>query len=187
MQAVKVRCREGFTVGVRINGKEWGTINATTSAESQGFAKIFQNAGADFISVTGYGYGFGNNLFWMLPDQVQYPQPPKHLVKLAKTIRKPGAFVPRNPSSSWNRCTLLVPTPSTPDSTPRPSIRVWSWSDIHGWLTRTPRFAWSPTGSRRSSGWRRSTGSDHSQSQVRTAPTASRERPTGRPDRWRSR
>lgn len=94
LRAIRECCGESFPVGVRINGKEWGAKNATTSEESQGLAKIFEKAGAAYISVTGYGYGFGSDMFWMFPDQALYPEPPEHLIELVKTIKKPGAMVP---------------------------------------------------------------------------------------------
>lgn len=94
LRAIKERCGETFPVGVRINGKEWGAQNATTAEESQGFAKILQKTGADYIHVTGYGYGLGSDVFWMFPDQALYPETPKHLTELSKMIKKPGAVVP---------------------------------------------------------------------------------------------
>lgn len=94
LRAVKERCGEDFPVGLRINGKEWGVANGTTVEESQAFSVIFQKAGADYIHITGYGYGFGSDMFWMFPDQVLYPEPPGELVGLARTIKKPGAMVP---------------------------------------------------------------------------------------------
>ena len=94
LRAVKERCGEDFPVGVRINGKEWGAKNATTSEESKGFAKIFEEAGANYIHVTGLGYGFGHDMFWMFPDFAPYPEPSEDVIELSRNIKKPGTLVP---------------------------------------------------------------------------------------------
>lgn len=94
LRAVKERCGGDFPVGVRINGKEWGAKNATTSEESKGFAKSFEEAGANYIHVTGLGYGFGHEMFWMFPDFAPYPEPSEHVIELSKTIKKPGTLAP---------------------------------------------------------------------------------------------
>jgi len=60
-------------VGIRMNGEEWGADKAITSEESQGMAKIFEEAGADYISVTGYGHG--KVPFQYVPDYWHYPEP----------------------------------------------------------------------------------------------------------------
>jgi 2,4-dienoyl-CoA reductase (NADPH2) len=94
LRAVKERCGRDFPVGVRINGKEWGAKNATTGEDSIGFAKLFAEAGADYIHVTGEGYGFGHRMFWMFPDFGPYPEPSEDVLELLKNNKKPGTMVP---------------------------------------------------------------------------------------------
>lgn len=91
---IKEICGGEFPIGVRINGKEWGADGTISSEDSQAFAKYFQEAGAAYIHVTGYGYGFGSDMFWMFPDQALYPVPSPHVKQLVKDIPKPGAVVP---------------------------------------------------------------------------------------------
>ncbi len=88
-QAVRERVGENFVVGVRMNGIECGTAKGLTSEETQEIACMLQEAGADYISVTGWGYGPCEWL--MFPEQILYPEP---IVPLAKKVKKPGALVP---------------------------------------------------------------------------------------------
>lgn len=69
---VKERCGEDFIVGVRINGQEFGHPDAITLEEGAQIAQAMEAAGADYISVTGYGYGpnpmqYADD-FWMTPE-----------------------------------------------------------------------------------------------------------------------
>ena len=57
IRGVKERCGEDFIVGVRTNGQEYGHPDAITIEEGVEIAKFYDAAGADYISVTGYGYG----------------------------------------------------------------------------------------------------------------------------------
>jgi len=91
VQAIKERAGQDFPVCVRINGVEYGQGEGITSEESQGFAQILQEAGADAIHVTGYGYGDYATL--MLPELVFYPEPPKPLAERLNQKDK-GVLVP---------------------------------------------------------------------------------------------
>ena len=85
IQGIRKRLGQDYLIGVRINGKEWGTDHGIIPQESQGIAQILEGAGADFISVTGFGYG---RHYWrFLPEHILYPEPidnDKHLTKLIK-------------------------------------------------------------------------------------------------------
>lgn len=92
IQGTKEYLGQDYAVGVRINGQEWGTKNGITSEESQGIARILEEAGADYISVAGFGYG---EQYWrFLPDYSLYPEPTEEIKPLAKKIRKQGLFAP---------------------------------------------------------------------------------------------
>ena len=72
IRGVKERCGEDFIVGVRTNGQEYGHPDAITIEEGVEIAKFYDAAGADYISVTGYGYGpvpmqFALD-YWMYPS-----------------------------------------------------------------------------------------------------------------------
>ncbi len=102
---IKGRCGEDFIVGVRMNGQEFGHPLATTMEESAEFAKLYERAGADYISVTGYGYGncpfqYADD-YWMYPkaDPDMQPYLPRLegsglLVPLAANVKAAGVQVP---------------------------------------------------------------------------------------------
>ena len=94
IQAVKERLDGDLLVGIRINGGEWGLKEGITSKESQAFAEIFENAGADYIDVSGIGYepDYG---FFLFPEQLLYPEPSEVARPLAKEVKKPGLEVSR--------------------------------------------------------------------------------------------
>lgn len=75
----KKRCGDDFIVGVRMNGQEFGHPNATTAQESVKMAAFYEEAGADYISVTCYGYGdvpFQYALdYWMTPEADPFMKP----------------------------------------------------------------------------------------------------------------
>jgi len=90
-QGIRQQVGEGFVIGARINGCEYGTDMGLTSAESQEIARMLRGASVDYLSVTGWGYG---HYHWVLfPEQILYPEPKKEMLPLAKRIYKDGAFV----------------------------------------------------------------------------------------------
>lgn len=89
VRAIKGLVGEGFPVGVRINGAERGIRNGITSEESQSFGKILQEAGADYLSVSAWGFD-GYDLL-LYPEQVLFPESRTPLGP--EEIRK-GALVP---------------------------------------------------------------------------------------------
>lgn len=72
ISGVHERCGEDFIVGVRMNGQEFGHPDGTTREEAAEMARFYEAAGANYISVTGYGYGpvpFQYALdYWMTPE-----------------------------------------------------------------------------------------------------------------------
>ncbi|NIN95239.1 MAG: NADH:flavin oxidoreductase, partial [Anaerolineae bacterium] len=57
LQAIRGSVGEDFPVGIRHNVAEWGLKRGITGEEGIAFAKMFEEAGADFLDVSGYGYG----------------------------------------------------------------------------------------------------------------------------------
>ena len=66
-------------IGILINGAEYGIKDGLTLEETQEFAKIFDKAGFDYISVRVFGYMDYFDLH--LPDSVFYPEPPEIMPK----------------------------------------------------------------------------------------------------------
>ena len=93
LRTIKERLGQDFPVGVLINGAEFGVDKGTTPEEAQGFARILQQAGADYIHVRAHGYGRYSRVH--RPEQVFYPEPPKPLPRgLDGSHNGAGALVP---------------------------------------------------------------------------------------------
>jgi len=91
-KAIKQRVGEDFTVGIRVNGREFGHEKGLTLEESQGLAIILQQAGIDYFSVSSFGYG---DFMWIhYPEQILYPEPNRAVMSEAKKLKKPGILVP---------------------------------------------------------------------------------------------
>lgn len=89
-RGVRQHVGEGFVLGARINGAEYGTEKGLTTAEAQEIARMLREAGIDYFSVTGWGYG---PYEWLLfPERILYPEPAETVAPLAKKVKK-GAFV----------------------------------------------------------------------------------------------
>lgn len=93
IKGIKKRLGQDFPVGVLINGAEYGTDKGTTIEESQGFARILQDAGADAIQIRADGRGPYTLVH--VPDLAFYPEPPEPLGKGLDGSRKgAGLMVP---------------------------------------------------------------------------------------------
>lgn len=76
--AIKARTGKDFPVGIRVNGAEYGIKSGLTIPEIQTIAQLLQQAGADFIHVSAYGFGVHYNRI-VNPEQIFYPEAPKPL------------------------------------------------------------------------------------------------------------
>ncbi len=92
IRAIRTSVGQDFPVGIRINAREWGHEKGITYEEGQEFARIFQETGVDYISVSGFGYGPYLNVNH--PPFIMYPKPEEEVMPLVKLIKKPGIFVP---------------------------------------------------------------------------------------------
>jgi 2,4-dienoyl-CoA reductase (NADPH2) len=82
---------EDFIIGIRMNGQEWGLKKGISQTDSNGFAKLFQAAGADYLHVSGYGY---HDFLWSYwPEQLNFPEPTEEVKPWLKTVKKPGFIV----------------------------------------------------------------------------------------------
>lgn len=81
-----------YPIGLRMNGHEWGAKGELTVEEAVEAAKIFEKAGVNYISVSGYGYG--PLPFRYLPDYWPYPEPEEHMKPFMNDFRGLGLLVP---------------------------------------------------------------------------------------------
>lgn len=88
---IRERCGADFVIGVRINGQEFGHPNAITPAEGAEAAALLEAAGAQYISVTGYGYG--KTPMQYVADYWPYPEPDDFMKPYVKRF-KTGLLVP---------------------------------------------------------------------------------------------
>jgi 2,4-dienoyl-CoA reductase (NADPH2) len=88
---IRERCGKDFVIGVRINGMEFGHPNVLTPEEGAEAAKLLEGAGADYISVTGYGYG--RPAMQYVPDYWAYPEPDEFMKPYLRSF-KTGLTVP---------------------------------------------------------------------------------------------
>ena len=91
IEGIRERCGRDFVIGVRINGQEFGHPNAMTPEEGARAAVLLEAAGADYISVTGYGYG--TEPMQYVADYWPYPEPDDFMRPYVKRF-KTGLLVP---------------------------------------------------------------------------------------------
>ncbi len=84
------RCRPDFVLGIRMNGREYGAKNGITIEEAMENAKAFQDAGAQFLNVAGYGYG--TMPFRYCPDYFPYPEPEEFMEPYMDVYRHKGLW-----------------------------------------------------------------------------------------------
>ncbi|MBQ9067683.1 MAG: FAD-dependent oxidoreductase, partial [Eggerthellaceae bacterium] len=93
IQAIRERTDDDFVIGIRINGQEWSDryigIQPSDAAQT---AKALQDAGAQYISVCGYGYGTLS--FRYDPDYFAYPDPEPFMEPFKAQAQGEGLFVP---------------------------------------------------------------------------------------------
>ena len=80
-----------FVMGVRMNAREWGHELGTTLEEGKQFARMFEQAGADYLQVSAYGYGAF--ALAALPDLSRYPEPAPEARAFAESVPQ-GALIP---------------------------------------------------------------------------------------------
>ena len=98
------RCRPDFVLGIRMNGREYGAKNGITIEEAMENAKAFQDAGAQFLNVAGYGYG--TMPFRYCPDYFPYPEPEDFMKPYMDVYRHKGLWTD---SASYIKKVARVP------------------------------------------------------------------------------
>jgi len=78
-EAIRKAVGPDVPIGILMNGAEYGIKDGLTVQEAQEFAKIFDKAGFDHISVRVFGYMDYFDLH--IPDSVFYPEPPEIMPK----------------------------------------------------------------------------------------------------------
>lgn len=95
MRGVRANSPEGFLMGVRFNGIEFGHERAMTIEESCQIAKLFEAEGVDYISVTGEGFGRMLSPMLYLPvDYFPYPEPDEFMKPYMKDFEGEGTLIP---------------------------------------------------------------------------------------------
>ena len=89
---IKERLGADYPVGVRINGEEWGAERPSCRRRASRIAMLLQEAGADYVSVCGYGYG--PYPFRYCPDYWPYPEPEEHMKPFMRAFKGQGIFMP---------------------------------------------------------------------------------------------
>ncbi len=87
LSGVRERCGQQFVVGIRINGQEFHpNKRVLTISEATENAVALEKAGADYISIS--GYGFGPLYFRYCPDYFSYPEPEPHMKPYMERYRR---------------------------------------------------------------------------------------------------
>lgn len=88
---IRKKCGKDFLMGIRLNGQEFGAKNALTIEEAVENSKALTDAGAEFISVS--GYGFGPLAMRYCPDYFPYPEPEPHMAQYMDRYKGQGLWV----------------------------------------------------------------------------------------------
>lgn len=93
MADIREKTGPDYPIGVRINGEEFGVREkrGMSVPESTQIALALEQAGACYISVSGYGYG--RIPFTYLPDYWPYPEPDEHMKPYMDRYAGDGLYV----------------------------------------------------------------------------------------------
>ncbi len=89
---IRRRVGDGFMVGVRINGIEFGAPGALTVSEAIENARAIDTLDPAYISVTGYGHG--PVPFKYVPDYWRYPEPEPAMTPYVASTKNEGLLIP---------------------------------------------------------------------------------------------
>lgn len=92
IKGIKQQAGNAFLVGVRLNGREYGFPLGLTVEEVEQISVCLKNAGADYLSVSGWGFGDYSHLC-NLPEQLLFPNIPQKAKQLRPKFKRPGIFV----------------------------------------------------------------------------------------------
>ena len=95
MREIRSSTASSFIMGVRFNGIEFGNARAMTIPEACEIARLFEKEGADYISVTGEGYGKIESPMLYLPvDYFPYPEPDDFMRPYINDFEAQGTLIP---------------------------------------------------------------------------------------------
>lgn len=92
IQGIKKPAGVEFLVGVRLNGREYGSALGLTVREVEQIAVCLKNAGADYLSISGWGFGEYSQMC-NLPEQLLFPAIPQKAKYLKPKFKQPGIFI----------------------------------------------------------------------------------------------
>jgi 2,4-dienoyl-CoA reductase (NADPH2) len=91
VQGIRERLGKDYAIGIRYNVAEWGLNDGITAEEGIAFAKLIEEAGADFLDISGYGY---NEFLWgYWGEQLRALQPPPEVRAWLNTVQDPGFII----------------------------------------------------------------------------------------------
>lgn len=91
IRGIREACGPDFVIGCRLNGREYHpTMKGITPEDAAENAKAFVEAGAQYISVAGYGYG--PTPFRYCPDYFAYPDPYEFMEPFMDEYRDKGLW-----------------------------------------------------------------------------------------------
>jgi len=82
---------QGVSGCVRHNVAEWGLKDGISAEESIAFAALFEEAGADFVDISGYGYKSFLWGYW--GEQLRALEPAAEVRSWLRTIDDPGFII----------------------------------------------------------------------------------------------
>jgi 2,4-dienoyl-CoA reductase (NADPH2) len=91
IQGIRERLGEDYAIGIRYNVAEWGLKDGISAEEGIAFGKLIEEAGADFLDISGYGY---NEFLWgYWGEQLNALQPPDEVKEWLDTVQEPGFII----------------------------------------------------------------------------------------------
>jgi 2,4-dienoyl-CoA reductase (NADPH2) len=88
---IRERVADDFLIGVRMNGEEWGADGALTADETVEIARSLEAAGAEYLSVSGYGHG--PVPFKYVPDYWRFPEPQPDMAPYVGKVEAGGLLM----------------------------------------------------------------------------------------------
>jgi 2,4-dienoyl-CoA reductase (NADPH2) len=92
IEGIRARIGDGFAIGVRINGMEFGATGALSIEDAVENARVLDALGVAYISVTGYGHG--PVPFKYVPDYWRYPEPQPDMEPFVDATKREGLLIP---------------------------------------------------------------------------------------------
>lgn len=127
LRGIRDRLGPEFPAGVRMNGQEWGADRALTPEEAAEIARCLEAAGAQYISVSGYGHG--PVPFKYVPDYWRFPEPRDDMRPYLGRRYRQGLLAP---ATRAIKAVVSVPVIAVGRMTPEKAERFLrrGWADL---------------------------------------------------------